>query len=62
MKLFIAKIYVDSQKSIYKQLRNVLRGQWIFINGMTGRVVNITDGKVVISFNKTNDVPYAVYR
>lgn len=49
--LFIRKVYVQDGRSIAAQLRRLLRGQWVVINGYTARIVNHTGDRVVVAFN-----------
>lgn len=59
-RLYVPTIYLDRNKSIAKQLRGYLRGQWVKINGMVARVVNVTDGNAVLWMKNDNMV--AVWR
>lgn len=58
--LFFPKVYVASPDNRFaNQLRGYLRGQWVNVNGMTGRIVNHTVDRVVIMLV---DGMFAVYR
>lgn len=59
-RLYVPTIYLDRNKSIASQLRGYLRGQWVKINGMLARVVNVTNGNAVLWMKNDNMV--AVWR
>lgn len=46
--LYVNKIALNSNKPLMGQLRGFLRGQWVLINGMTARIVNVTEKNVVL--------------
>ncbi len=58
--LFIKTVYLNSNKSIFNQTRNLLRGQWVFINGMMARVVNNAGGVAVLMMQR--DKMVAVFK
>lgn len=47
-KLFVSTVYVDRNRSVASQVNGYLRGQWVKINGMLARVVNVANGKAVL--------------
>jgi hypothetical protein len=58
--LFVPKVYVrDDNNRFADALRGYLRGQWVNVNGMTGRIVNHVGNAVVIVLR---DGMLAVYR
>lgn len=58
--LFFPKVYVASPDNRFAaSLRGYLRGQWVNVNGMTGRIVNHIGDRVVIMLC---DGMFAVYR
>lgn len=59
-KLYVSTVYVDRNKSVAAQVRNYLRGQWVKINGMLARVVNVVDGQAVLWMQR--DGMLAVWR
>lgn len=50
MNLYVQTVYVSNNRgdSIADQLRGYLRGQWVRVNGMTARIVNIVNGHAVL--------------
>lgn len=63
MKLYVKRVVVDSNKSVWQQLKGALRGQHVFINGMKARVANIVNGVVVLAtVNHNGDLCLAQYR
>ena len=58
--LFVQTVYLDRNQSIANQVRGYLRGQWVKINGMLARVVNVTDGQAVLYMQR--DSMFAVWR
>lgn len=47
--LYFPKVYVQSDNNRFANaLRGYLRGQWVNVNGMTGRIVNHTVDCVVV--------------
>lgn len=59
--LYFPKVYVrDTDANRFADaLRGYLRGQWVNVNGMTGRIVNHVGDRVVIMLV---DGMFAVYR
>lgn len=47
-KLYVATVYLDRNRSIANQVDGYLRGQWVKLNGMLARVVNVVNGKAVL--------------
>jgi hypothetical protein len=45
---FTKTVAVSSNGSVAKQLNGLLRGQWVLINGMMARIVNVTDNAAVL--------------
>lgn len=58
--LFVATIVLNSNRMIADQLRGVLRGQWVLINGMMARIVNVTNTNVALWMHR--DAMVAVFR
>lgn len=47
--MFFPKVYVRCPDNRFAQaLRGYLRGQWVNVNGMTGRIVNHIGSRVVV--------------
>lgn len=46
--LYVPTIYLDGNVSVAKQTKNLLRGQWVRINDMLARVVNVTEKNAVL--------------
>lgn len=55
-RLFVPTIYLDRNVSIVKQLAGHIRGQWVKINGMLARIVNVTKDHVVLWMKSDNMV------
>lgn len=47
-KLFVKTVWVKSDMSVARQLRGLLKGQWVNVNGMMARVVNNVGNAVVL--------------
>mgnify|MGYP003688760477 CR=1 FL=1 len=58
--LFVKTVVLDSNKSVFQQTKNLLRGQWVFINGMMARVANNAGGVAVLMMHR--DKMLAVFR
>lgn len=58
--LFVPTVFLDRNRSIADQVRNALRGQWVKINGMMARVVNVTGDTAVLWMQ--NDKMFAIWR
>lgn len=57
---YVNKVYLQHPENRYAAaLAGYLRGQWVNVNGMTGRIVNHTVDRVVILLS---DGMFAVYR
>lgn len=50
--LFVKTVVVSSARSLVAQLKGLLRGQWVLVNGMKARVVNFACGRVVLWMQK----------
>lgn len=48
LKPYVSTVYVSNNKSVTMQLRDYLRGQWVNINGMKARIVNVTKKQTVL--------------
>jgi len=46
--IFVKTVIVEEGQSIAEQTFGYLRGQWVFVNGMMGRVANHTGNRVLI--------------
>ncbi len=56
---YVRKVYLSHPENRYASaLAGYLRGQWVNINGMTGRIVNHIGDRVVIMLS---DGMFAVY-
>jgi hypothetical protein len=53
-KLYVKTVYIDRNRPIASQVENYLRGQWVKINGMLARVVNVANGKAVLWMQRDN--------
>lgn len=53
-KLYVSTVYVDRNRSVASQVNGYLRGQWVKINGMLARVVNVANGKAVLWMQRDN--------
>lgn len=58
--LFVQTVVLDSNKSVFNQTNKLLRGQWVFINGMLARVANTAGSVAVLMMQK--DKMLAVFR
>lgn len=59
-KLYVQTVFLDRNRSIAAQVRGFLRGQWVKINGMLARVVNVANGNAVLWMQR--DGMFAVWR
>jgi len=50
--LFIQTVWVDRNKTVHSQTKNLLRGQWVRVNGMQARVLNILNNRAVLWMQK----------
>jgi hypothetical protein len=49
---YVKTISVDTNISVSAQLANRKRGQWVYVNGLTGRILNRVGSRVVIWLQK----------
>lgn len=59
-KLFVHTVYVKRELSMVDQLRGLLRGNWVRVNGMKARLVSVNDKNVVLWMK--SDQMLAVFR
>lgn len=54
MYLYVPMLAVSANAPLMNQVRGYLRGQWILINGMKARLVNVTEKNVVLWMKQDN--------
>lgn len=63
MNLYVKRVVVDSNKSVWQQLKGAMRGQHVFVNGMKARVANMVNGVAVLAMkNENGDLLLAQYK
>lgn len=52
--LYVPTVYIDRNRPVTDQVRGYLRGQWVKVNGMLARVVNVTNNQAVLWMQQDN--------
>lgn len=45
---FVKAVAVNSNQSVAAQLSRYIKGQWVIINGMMARIVQVVNGRAVL--------------